>query len=164
MRHFSKAISPMNHHSQSITKPNKPCTAQQLVSIPQIQTAILQSTGYHAPRVVFGFGPRQVVEARGKHSVSIARVVAFLQRVEQPDAYPESVVILPTGCSSSLASSRPSPRSQISRHVSFEKLTSTAPARVPVATNGEAGPGDQAKVAVRGISLSRTMLVDRGEI
>ena len=70
MRHFSKAISPMNHHS-SITKPNKPCTTQQLVSIPQIQRTILQSTGYHAPRVVFGFGPRQVVEARGKHQSAL---------------------------------------------------------------------------------------------
>lgn len=71
MRHFLEAISPMNHHSQSISKPNKPFTAQQLVSIPQIQTAILQSTGYHAPRVVFGFGPRQVVEARGKHQSAL---------------------------------------------------------------------------------------------
>lgn len=71
MRHFLEAISPMNHHPQRITKSNKPCTAQQLVSIPQIQTAILQSTGYHTARVVFGFGPRQVVEAGGKHQSAL---------------------------------------------------------------------------------------------
>ena len=40
----------------------------------------------------------------------------------------------------------------------MEKSASTAPARVPVAINGDAAPGDQAKVAVRGISRRRTMM------
>jgi hypothetical protein len=72
-------------------------------------------------------------------------------------AYPESVSILATGCSSAPASWLLRARSQSSRQVSFEKSASTAPARVPVAINDEAAPGDQAKVAVRGISLRRTM-------
>ena len=37
------------------------------------------------------------------------------------------------------------------------KSTSTAPDFVPVAIQGAFASGDQAKVAVRGISLSRTM-------
>lgn len=40
----------------------------------------------------------------------------------------------------------------------MEKSTSTAPARVPVAIKGDAAPGDQAKVAVLGISLRRTIV------
>lgn len=78
-------------------------------------------------------------------------------------AYPESVSILATGCSSSLASWRSRLRSQSSRHVLFEKSTSTAPARVPVAINGDAAPGDQAKVAVLGISRRRTMLAGKDD-
>lgn len=42
-------------------------------------------------------------------------------------------------------------KSQSSRCVVFEKSASTAPATVPVANNGAWFPGDQAKVAVRGI-------------
>jgi hypothetical protein len=41
--------------------------------------------------------------------------------------------------------------------VSLEKSASTAPALVPVASNGDCGPGDQAKAAVLGISRRRTM-------
>jgi hypothetical protein len=40
---------------------------------------------------------------------------------------------------------------------------STAPDFVPVAIHGAAEPGDQANAAVRGISLSRTMLPLRVE-
>lgn len=42
--------------------------------------------------------------------------------------------------------------------MSLEKSSSTAPARVPVASNGGAEPGDHAKAAVRGISRNRTMI------
>jgi hypothetical protein len=41
--------------------------------------------------------------------------------------------------------------------VSFEKSASTAPALVPVAITGCVGAGDQANVAVLGISRRRTM-------
>jgi len=40
----------------------------------------------------------------------------------------------------------------------LEKSSSTAPARVPVASNGGAEPGDHAKAAVRGISRNRTIV------
>lgn len=73
-------------------------------------------------------------------------------------SYPESVSTLATGCNSSLAFGPFRPRSQSSRLVSFEKFASTAPTRVPVAINGEEVPGDQAKLAVRGISLRRTIV------
>ena len=49
-------------------------------------------------------------------------------------------------------------RSHNSSWVSLEKSASTAPALVPVATNGAVAPGDHAKVAVRGISRSLTIL------
>lgn len=57
-----------------------------------------------------------------------------------------------TGCSEELSA-----RSHSSSCVSLEKSASTAPALVPVAINGGAAPGDQAKVAVRGISRRRTI-------
>ena len=50
-------------------------------------------------------------------------------------------------------------RSHNSSWVSLEKSASTAPALVPVATNGAVAPGDHAKVAVRGISRSLTILI-----
>lgn len=62
-----------------------------------------------------------------------------------------------TGCSSTPCSALSRLSSQSSSVVSLEKSASTAPALVPVAINGEVGPGDQAKVAVRGISRRRTM-------
>jgi len=49
-------------------------------------------------------------------------------------------------------------KSHNSNWVSLEKSASTAPALVPVAINGKAVPGDQANVAVRGISRRRTMM------
>jgi hypothetical protein len=52
-------------------------------------------------------------------------------------------------------------RSHSSSCVSFEKSASTAPALVPVARNGEAVPGDQAKVAVLGISRNLTIVPTR---
>lgn len=48
-------------------------------------------------------------------------------------------------------------RSHSSSFTSSEKLSSTAPARVPVTRRGLAVPEDQAKAAVRGISLNRTI-------
>lgn len=44
--------------------------------------------------------------------------------------------------------------------MSFEKSASTAPALVPVARYGEVVPGDQAKVAVLGISCNLTMTME----
>jgi hypothetical protein len=72
--------------------------------------------------------------------------------------YPESVAILAEGLSS-CGPGWSSPKSQSSKTVSFEKSASTAPALVPVAIKGNAVPGDQAKVAVRGISRRRTMVM-----
>ena len=63
--------------------------------------------------------------------------------------------MLPIGCSSVFCLTLSSPKSQSSSVVSFEKSASTAPALVPVAREGRPEPGDQAKVAVRGISLKR---------
>lgn len=54
-------------------------------------------------------------------------------------------------------------KSHNSSCVSLEKSASTAPARVPVARYGEPVPGDQANVAVRGISRNLTM-VARGRL
>lgn len=71
----------------------------------------------------------------------------------------ESVEMLPTGDNSEEASTWSSCKSQSSRFVSLEKSSSTAPARVPVASNGGAEPGDHAKAAVRGISRNRTIVV-----
>lgn len=77
-------------------------------------------------------------------------------------AYLESVSILAAGCSSRPFSVLFRSKSHNSNWVSFEKSASTAPARVPVASNGKVVPGDHANVAVRGISRSRTMLMERG--
>ena len=66
--------------------------------------------------------------------------------------------MLAAGCSSTLRFEASKPRSHNSSWVSFEKSASTAPAFVPVAKKGESVPGDQANVAVRGISRSLTML------
>lgn len=74
------------------------------------------------------------------------------------NAYLESVSILAAGCSSMPFSVLFRSKSHNSSCVSFEKSASTAPARVPVASNGKVVPGDHANVAVRGISRSRTML------
>lgn len=52
-------------------------------------------------------------------------------------------------------------KSHNSSCVSLEKSASTAPARVPVARYGEPVPGDQANVAVLGISRNLT-IVARG--
>jgi hypothetical protein len=69
----------------------------------------------------------------------------------------ESVEMVPTGDKSGEASTWSSCKSHNSKLVSLEKSSSTAPARVPVASNGGAEPGDQAKAAVRGISRNRTI-------
>lgn len=53
-------------------------------------------------------------------------------------------------------------KSQSSSCVSLEKSASTAPARVPVARYGEPVPGDQANVAVLGISRNLTMMASGG--
>ncbi len=65
--------------------------------------------------------------------------------------------MLPTGRRSPEAAALPKSRSHSSNWVSFEKSASTAPALVAVAISGGAGPVDQVKVAVRGISRRRTM-------
>lgn len=70
----------------------------------------------------------------------------------------ESTAMLAMGCSSSPCSWLSRLRSHNSSFTSSEKLSSTAPARVPVTKRGFAGPEDQANAAVRGISLNRTML------
>ena len=72
--------------------------------------------------------------------------------------YLDSTFTVATGWSSTPCSLSSSLSSQSSNCVSFEKSASTAPAFVPVAINGCVGPGDQAKVAVLGISRRRTML------
>lgn len=69
----------------------------------------------------------------------------------------ESVLILAIGWSSRPCSWVSRFKSQSSSFVSSEKSSSTAPARVPVTSSGLSVPDDQAKAAVRGISLSRTM-------
>lgn len=53
-------------------------------------------------------------------------------------------------------------KSHSSSCVSLEKSASTAPARVPVARYGEPVPGDQANVAVLGISRNLTMMASGG--
>jgi hypothetical protein len=72
--------------------------------------------------------------------------------------YLESVEMVPTGNKSGEASTWSSCKSHSSKLVSLEKSSSTAPARVPVASNGGAEPGDHAKAAVRGISRNRTIV------
>ena len=57
-----------------------------------------------------------------------------------------------TDCSSSFRRAPSRFKSHISNCVSLEKPSSTAPAFVPVASNGGDAPGDQANVAVLGIS------------
>ncbi len=64
--------------------------------------------------------------------------------------------MLAAGCSSRPWSWASRLRSHSSSLVSSEKSASTAPDLVPV-TRAGLEPGDQAKAAVRGISLSRTM-------
>lgn len=84
--------------------------------------------------------------------------VSELYRVQLWGTNLESVEMLPTGDKSVEASSCSSCKSHSSRLVSLEKSSSTAPARVPVASNGGAEPGDHAKAAVRGISRNRTIV------
>jgi len=79
-------------------------------------------------------------------------------RARQP--YLDSVLTLIMGWSSRPCSTLSRLRSHSSSLVSSEKSASTAPDRVPVTTRG-AAPCDQAKAAVRGISLSRTMTTMR---
>lgn len=76
----------------------------------------------------------------------------------QCNAYFESTAMLAMGWSSRPCSWLSKFRSQSSSFTSSEKLSSTAPARVPVTRSGLAGPDDQAKAAVRGISLNRTIV------
>lgn len=66
--------------------------------------------------------------------------------------------MLAAGCNSTVCSRLPRSKSHSSNWVSLEKSASTAPALVPVAINGKAVPGDQANVAVRGMSRRRTMM------
>ena len=73
-------------------------------------------------------------------------------------AYPASVAVLPEGLNSLDCPLPSNPKSHNSRHVSLLKSISTAPAFVPVASKGNAAPGDQANAAVRGISRKRTMI------
>ena len=73
-------------------------------------------------------------------------------------AHPVSVVIVAVGCNSGPWWESSNFRSHSSRQVSLLKSTSTAPDFVPVATQGALASGDQAKAAVRGISLNRTIL------
>ena len=73
-------------------------------------------------------------------------------------AYLESVLMLAVGCNSTVCSRLPRSKSHSSNWVSLEKSASTAPALVPVAIHGKAVPGDQANVAVRGISRRRTIM------
>ncbi len=71
--------------------------------------------------------------------------------------YRESVSMLAAGRSSLPCLTLSRSKFHSSSCVSFEKSASTAPALVPVAKNGEVVPGDQAKVAVLGISRSLTI-------
>ena len=155
-----KAFSQSSNPAGFLSSRDEPRAVEQFVRVPQIQGSILQSSGNYTARVLVGFRPRQIIET------IVARLLVFRTLPGRRHCcwgpYPESVSILPAGCSSPPASPRSRAKSQSSRHVSLEKLASTAPARVPVATNGEAAPGDQAKVAVRGISLRRTMLKEVG--
>ena len=72
--------------------------------------------------------------------------------------YLDSVEMLVSGCSSNPCCVSSRQRSHSSNLLSSEKSASTAPARVPVTSKGFPGPGDQAKVAVRGTSRRRTMM------
>jgi hypothetical protein len=72
--------------------------------------------------------------------------------------YLDSTFTVAIGSSSTPCSASSSLSSQSSSCVSPEKSASTAPDLVPVAINGWVGPGDQANVAVRGISRRRTMV------
>ena len=66
--------------------------------------------------------------------------------------------MLAIGCSSWFRCAFSRSRSQSSSCVSVEKSASTAPALDPVAMKGRFVPGDQAKAAVRGTSLSLTIV------
>ena len=77
--------------------------------------------------------------------------------------YLDSTLTVATGLSSTPCSLSSKLSSQSSNCVSFEKSASTAPAFVPVAIKGCVEPGDQAKVAVLGISRRRTMVVSGGD-
>lgn len=71
--------------------------------------------------------------------------------------YLDSVLMVVLGWSSRPWSSASRLRSHSSSLLSWENSASTAPDLVPVTTRGSE-PGAQAKAAVRGISLSRTMV------
>ena len=71
--------------------------------------------------------------------------------------YLESVLILAIGWSSTPCSKLSRFKSHSSNFVSSEKSASTAPALVPVTSMGSPVPGDQAKAAVLGIFLNRTI-------
>ena len=88
----------------------------------------------------------------------LVAVHCFGCRCATISSYLESVSIVAVGSISadSLLSARFKFHS--SSRVSFEKSASTAPALVPVARKGAEAPGDQVKAAVRGISLSLTMV------
>jgi hypothetical protein len=82
--------------------------------------------------------------------------------VSSEDSYPASVLMVALGFNSPSCTFSSSSRSQSSRQVSLLKSTLTAPDLVPVAIHGELVSGDQAKAAVRGISLRRTIVGDGG--
>ena len=79
-------------------------------------------------------------------------VVSNFQEKLALNSYRESVLRLAIDCSSSFLYNPSRSKSHTSNWVSFEKPSSTAPALVPVASKMEDALGDQAKVAVRGMS------------
>lgn len=133
---------------------SSPSACPQLLRIPQHQRAAVESARDYALWVVLArLAPSNVVEsARGQ----LAR-----HRKAQLALYLDSTLTVATGLSSTPCSPSSSLSSQSSSCVSLEKSASTAPALVPVAINGCVGPGDQAKVAVLGISRRRTMVSGR---
>ena len=129
-------------------------TAQELVHVPKVQRSILESPCNHTSFwTIFGLYPSNIVETSTSQSrIDQCKVILDAER------YRESVAMLADGWSSIPWSALSKSRSHNSSWVSLEKSASTAPALVPVAINGAVAPGDHAKVAVRGISRSLTML------
>ena len=122
-----------------------------MICVPQSQGPALQCACNDAPLSIFCRCPCQIVET--------VLWLACFQKVEKP-TYPVSVVSVAVGFNSGPCWASSSFKSHSSKHVSLLKSTSTAPDFVPVASQGDSASGDQAKVAVRGISLNRTMVVE----
>lgn len=105
--------------------------------------------------------PRDFSLPRLVHAMSLnlrqIDLISVIPQYLSSATYRESVLMLALGCSSWPCRALSRSKSHNSNCVSLEKPSSTAPAFVPVAKYGEEAPGDQANVAVLGISRRPTM-------